>query len=446
MKIFRPLWTKGILLSPQYFQQQTLLNSRDDQGIAQMSVMHPWGVWRAEFDSQVLTQGQLKPLCLNLRFQDGTQIDTEQMDALPPTLTLTGETNEATVLLALPQLYSNDRNCLQPEDIAEYPVRYRQVWRDVRNQFNDDIKPMAVMQHELTLRLSTQDNANYLTCPVARILRDVQGNYVLDGTFIPPLLAMHGNHGLCDKTEVLLTQLRARIIRLMAMRRESNERMADFAVADVSLFWLLNALNTAEPVLGMYQRFPQVHPERVYQELARLAGALLTFSLEHEIGAIPQYQHDDLSNTFLPLFRLLNRLLETSLPSRVIAIDMERDLRLHQWTARLHDPRLREGADFWLSVRSSLPAAQLYNQFPQLCKAGSPDDVNQVVNIALNGIPLKAQTHVPAAIPLRLENQYFSLDLNHPSAQRMLDSGVCVFYVPGTLGELELELFAVLRT
>lgn len=446
MKIFRPLWTKGILLSPQYFQQQTLLNSRDDQGIAQMSVMHPWGVWRAEFDSQVLTQGQLKPLCLNLRFQDGTQIDTEQMDALPPTLTLTGETNEATVLLALPQFYSNDRNCLQPEDIAEYPVRYRQVWRDVRNQFDDDIKPMAVMQHELTLRLSTQDNANFLTCPVARILKDVQGNYVLDGTFIPPLLAMHGNHGLCDKTEVLLTQLRARIIRLMAMRRESNERMADFAVADVSLFWLLNALNTAEPVLGMYQRFPQVHPERVYQELARLAGALLTFSLEHEIGVIPLYQHDDLSNTFLPLFRLLNRLLETSLPSRVIAIDMERDLRLHQWIARLHDPRLREGADFWLSVRSSLPAAQLYNQFPQLCKAGSPDDVNQVVNIALNGIPLKAQTHVPAAIPLRLENQYFSLDLNHPSAQRMLDSGICVFYVPGTLGELELELFAVLRT
>ncbi|MCS6037002.1 type VI secretion system baseplate subunit TssK [Klebsiella pneumoniae subsp. pneumoniae] len=26
--------------------------------------------------------------------------------------------------------------------------------------------------------------------------------------------------------------------------------MADFAVADVSLFWLLNALNSAEPVLS----------------------------------------------------------------------------------------------------------------------------------------------------------------------------------------------------
>lgn len=77
---------------------------------------------------------------------------------------------------------------------------------------------------------------------------------------------------------------------------------------------------------------------------------------------------------------------------------------------------------------------------------GGSGRCKRVVNIALNGIPLKAQTHVPAAIPLRTENQYFSLDLNHPSAQRMLDSGVCVFYVPGTLGELELELFAVLRT
>ena len=65
----------------------------------------------------------------------------------------------------------------------------------------------------------------------------------------------------------------------MAMRRESNERMADFAVADVSLFWLLNALNSAEPVLGYFLRDQQSPPERLYPELARLAGSLLTFSL-----------------------------------------------------------------------------------------------------------------------------------------------------------------------
>ncbi len=63
----------------------------------------------------------------------------------------------------------------------------------------------------------------------------------------------------------------------MAMRRESNERMADFAVADVSPFWLLNALNSAEPVLGQFQRHLRVPAERL-SELARLAGSLLTSS------------------------------------------------------------------------------------------------------------------------------------------------------------------------
>jgi type VI secretion system protein ImpJ len=53
---------------------------------------------------------------------------------------------------------------------------------------------------------------------------------------------------------------------------------------------------------------------------------------------------------------------------------------------------------------------------------------------------------VPAAIPLRLEIQDFSLDLSHPAARAMFESGSCMFYVPGTLGDPELELFAVLRS
>ncbi|MCD4638218.1 type VI secretion system baseplate subunit TssK, partial [Proteus mirabilis] len=147
---------------------------------------------------------------------------------------------------------------------------------------------------------------------------------------------------------------------------------------------------------------------------------------------------------FPPLFNLLNTLLEASLPSRVITISLEKEGPF--WRGELHDARLREEADFYLSVRSSLPAHLLITQFPLLCKAGSNDDVASVVNVALNGIPLQPLTHVPAAIPLRLENHYFALELNNPAGQAMLASGHCVFYVPGTLGEIQLELFAVLRS
>jgi len=449
MKIERPLWTRGILVSPQQFQQQASLEAWTNECIAQMGVLHPWGVLHASFEQDALAQGRLKAERLHLRFQDGTLVDTDSADLLPATLTLAAnlpaQANEATVLLAVPQTYANGGNCLQPDELAERPVRYRQAWRDVQNQFGDDKKQIAVMTHELSLRLSSQENGNYQTCPIALLRRDQQGRWTQDKSFIPPLLSLQASHWCSEQLEILMVQLRARLQRLMGMRRESNARMADFAVADVSLFWLLNALNSAEPVLGNFQRYPQVHPERLYQELARLAGSLLTFSLEHDSTAIPVYQHDDLTAVFPPLFALLNILLEASLPSRLVAVELVHEPRFNQWRADLHDPRLREDVDFYLSVRSTLSSAQLQTQFPQLCKVGAPDDVGNVVNVALSGIPLRALTHVPAAIPLRLENQYFSLDLNHPAAKQMMEAGACVFYVPGTLGEIQLELFAVLR-
>ena len=146
--------------------------------------------------------------------------------------------------------------------MAERPARFRQRWRDVRNQFGDDTRQIAVIQPELTLRFAHRDNSDYLTCPLVRLQRDSQGNWLIDETFLPPLLQIRGSRWLATQ-RTAARPAPARLTRLMAMRRESNERMADFAVADVSLFWLLNALNSAEPVLGYFLRYRQSPPERL---------------------------------------------------------------------------------------------------------------------------------------------------------------------------------------
>lgn len=289
------------MVSPQHFQQQAAYAAWSAECIARLGLSHPWGVINATFEPDVLKLGRLQARHLHLRFPDGTLIDTDNADDLPPVLALESETQDVVVVLALPLLRANGGNCLKPDEVAARPVRYRQRWRDVRNLFGDDTRQIAVMRPELTLR-------------------------------------------------------------------------------------------------------------------------------------------------FPPLFDLLGDLLEASLPSRVVAIELEHDDRLHFWQARLHDPRLREGADYYLSVRSPMPVAQLQEQFPRQCKVGSPDHVRSIVNSSRVGVPLMPLRHVPAAIPLRLENQYFSLDVSHPLAIEMFQSGTCMFYVPGMLAEPELELFAVLRT
>lgn len=398
MKTEQPLWGRGVMVSPQHFQQQVAYAAWSAESIARMGLSQPWGVINVAFEPETLKLGRLQARHLHIRFPDGTLIDTDNADDLPPVLALESESQDVVVVLALPLLRANGGNCLKPDEVAERPVRYRQRWRDVRNTFGDDIRQIAVMQPELTLRFAHQDNSDYLTCPVARLQQDSQGSWQLDETFLPPLLSIQGSRWLVSQLEQLMTQLRARLSRLMAMRRESNERMADFAVADVSLFWLLNALNSAEPVLGQFQRHPQSPPERLYPELARLAGSLLTFSLEHQVSAIPVWQFMQLNNVFPPLFDLLSDLLEASLPSRVVAIELENDARLHVWQARLHDPRLREGADYYLSVRSPMPAAQLQEQFPHQCKVGSPDHVRSIVNSSRVATRARCRIMLPCAM------------------------------------------------
>ncbi|KAI2682315.1 type VI secretion system baseplate subunit TssK [Pseudomonas sp. TNT3] len=451
MKIDRPLWVAGALLSPQQFQQQARWEAWANERLAHLSLVHPWGVQAVAFDLQALRLGKLKATQLCLRMPDGTLIDTDHIDRLPPGLELTSllpdDIQNPILVLALPLEQANGNNCLFDATRADRPIRYRQAWRDVQDVYADEVQSIAVLEHMLSLRFDHDENGDYLTCPIARLVRDGQGGWSLDPAYVPPLLSFAAHPGLLIQFDNLLTQLAAKRQRLMGMRRESNQRMADFAVADVSLFWLLNALNTYQPVLMDFKAWPVRHPEQVYLELTKLAGGLLTFSLEHDLDQIPAYRHEHLEAVFPPLMGMISTLLEASLPSRVVALTLENS-SANRWQVTLNDARLRErdSADFYLSVRCRLPAVELQGQFPRLCKVGTPDDVDHLINAALDGVPLQSLSHVPAAIPLRLENQYFALDLSHPKGQAMLAAGVCAFYVPSTLVDVKLELFAVLRT
>ncbi|SAL04610.1 type VI secretion protein [Caballeronia calidae] len=224
-----------------------------------------------------------------------------------------------------------------------------------------------------------------------------------------------------------------------------SSQIADYAVADVSLFWLLHSVNTTWPELARLAQAPDQHPEKLYALLSRLAGSLLTFSTTETLQSIPAYDHRAPEPVFAELESLIRTLLDTVIPSRVVPIALER-VRGTMWTGQIKDERLVEDADYYLSVQAGLPAHALIEQFPRLCKAGAPDEVEQIVNSALLGIPLKSMSRLPAAIPVRIENQYFALDSQHPAFTRMIAARACQFYVPASIPDVSIELYAVLPT
>lgn len=446
MKITRPLWTQGIFMTPQHFQQQAQWDRYADEHIARLARPEPWGTIRIELDRQALAIGRLTATALVVRLPDGTMIDTDTADLTPPARDLAdvpANADAVVVLIGLPLVDAQGGNCVEPGERPARPRRFVREYLTVADLHGEGREEISVERHATALLFDFEQHGDYVTCPIARLVRTPQGHFEPDPSFVPPCLYLSTSKRLVERMGRLSEILSAKSASLAVRRRERSDQIADFAVADVALFWLLHSVNSSWPELARLCAAPRQHPERLYVVLARLAGSLLTFSTTESLQAIPAYDHNAPEPVFAELESLIRTLLDTVIPSRVVPVALER-ARPTIWIGKIHDERLVEGAEYYLSVQAAMPAHLLLEQLPRLCKAGAPDEVEQIVSSALPGIPLRPMSRVPAAIPVRIENQYFALDGGHPAFGRMLAARACQFYVPASMPDVSLELFAVL--
>ncbi|MDR6482653.1 type VI secretion system baseplate subunit TssK [Paraburkholderia terricola] len=446
MKITKPLWTRGIFMTPQHFQQQALWEQFANDQIARMASPDAWGVISVALDAQALAIDRLQLARLGARLRDGTFIDSETVDWLPAARSLAdvpASVGTVTVLAGVAPVDAQGGNCVEP---GEKPARPRRVTReflqivDINGEGKEEI---SVERQVVALLFDFEKADDYVTCPVARLVRTSQGRFEPDDTFVPPCLFLSASARLTQRMRRLSEILAAKSVSLAVRRKERSDQIADYAVSDVALFWLLHSVNSTWPELARLAQAPDQHPERLYAVLARLAGSLLTFSTTETLQAIPAYDHGAPEPVFAELESLIRALLDAVIPSRVVPIALER-LRGSMWRGQINDRRLTEGADYYLSVRAAMPAHALLERLPELCKMGAPDEVEHIVNSALPGIALRPVSRLPAAIPVRIENQYFAVDSSDPAFGRMISAHACQIYLPGSIPEAELELYAVL--
>jgi type VI secretion system protein ImpJ len=262
----------------------------------------------------------------------------------------------------------------------------------------------SISSHTLTTRV----------CAIARLTRGASGRFQVDHRYVPPCLTLAGHPLHVERVSRLADILQAKSATLGARKSERIEDVAEYGVADVSLFWLLHSIHTYWPQLRFFATHPNQPPERLYSTLSQLASVLMTFSTGSQLTDIPPYDHARAEDIFAKLETLIRDLLDAIIPSRVISIGLSRKSPT-TWAGQFLDERLVAGADYYLSVNASVAPFELVEQLPRLCKIGAPDDVEHIVNSALAGIPLKAVQRVPAAIPVRLDNHYFALDANDPA-------------------------------
>ena len=443
----RVVWSEGMYIGPHHFQAQSRYFEDSAQFVIASLRRDYYGFLGCEMDTEALRNGTLALLHARGIFPDGLLFKMPEADELPTPRPIgeifPSDRDRLNVYLSISARKPTGSNTAMNESGTSNKLRYTAQTTTVRDDVNGvDEKPLALGRKNISLVLETEVTPQSVTLPVARVIRSGSGRFIFDPSFIPPILEMSASDRLMTLTQRLIEILETKSD-MLARSGASNAGKSGYASGEIAGFWFLHAVNSGlAPLRHMYYS-THGHPEELYLEMARLAGALCTFTLEHHPRSIPPYDHLQPDKCFDALDRLIRILLETVLPTNVISIPLTpAGEYMHYGTVT--DQRCLGRSTWIFSIRSNIGAAELIKKTPELIKICSEEFVKKLVTRALPGLTLTHMAVPPRAISASVETQYFQLTKQGPCWDHIVATRRIGAYVPGEFVDPAIELQVVL--
>ncbi|WP_390915573.1 type VI secretion system baseplate subunit TssK [Pseudosulfitobacter sp. SM2401] len=436
------LWTEGLFLQPHHFQQADRYTENLVGGLARRIAPYAWGVSELEIDYEVLKVGQFAlKSCAGLT-QDGTVFRVPSAEDHPPALDIPSNIKDCVVYLSVPQR----RQGAAEADMtgAELSAtRFRPAELEVTDTAGSGKKSAMLTVGKLRLQfaLGVDDLADRLTIPIARIIEvRPDQEVILDSSFVPSCMDVRAAaplEGFLKELEGLLGH------RMTALSGRMAQSGTAKGAAEIQDFLLLMAINRTLPVIRHMMSIENLHPAHLYSQCVSLAGELSTFmAAEKHPPQFPAYQHHDLTETFSGVVRLLRQYLSAVLEQTAVSIPL--DPRKYGISVGvISDRKLINTAGFILAVSADIPVENLRRHFSGQAKLGPVEEIRQLVNSALPGIPMRALPVAPRQIPYSANVVYFELDGDNAYWGKMTTSGGIAVHVSGEYPGLKMELWAI---
>ena len=289
----RVVWSEGMYLGPQQFQAQNRYFEESLQFASNSLNYRPYGLSGCMLDADALRNGTVALVHARGLFADGLPFHMPEADPIPPARPIADlfpPTRESlTVRLAVPERRSSGINCATngaPSD-SRYLMEIRNF---IDESTGTDERPVQIGRKRLRLVFDTEPHDGLTSIAVARVIRDGAGHYVYDPEFIPPCLEFSASERLLVLVRQLIEILEQKSATLSG---GSKVKPNEYSTRDLAAFWLLHSVNSGIAVLRHLWTSKRGHPEELFLELSRLAGALCTFSLDSHPRTLPLYDHDE---------------------------------------------------------------------------------------------------------------------------------------------------------
>ena len=436
------IWTEGMFLQPQHFQQHDRHLEQQLRDRLQSAWAYGWGFSALTLDDAALNLGKLAISAAQGLLPDGTAFSLPNNDAAPAAFDVPADVRNELVVLALtlqrPGVIESDAE----ETGGSLGTRYKVTEVDVGDNNTNADRDAALQIGRLNLRLMLARDAveGYATLGVARVIeRRADNKVVLDPHYVPPLLHSRG-HVILDGYVRELYGLLHQRGEALASRLAQPGRSGSGEIAD-SL--LLETVNRNEPLFAHMQNVSVLHPERLYSACLTLAGDLSTFRERRRPSVYPEYDHDDLARTFRPVIDDLRQSLSMVMEQTAIPIELQ-DRKYGVRVAIIADVELQRSAQFVLAVAAQMPGEALRGRFPTQVKIGPVERIRDLVNLQLPGVTLRPLPVAPRQIPYHAGFNYFELETRNNELWKQLESsGGMAMHIAGEFPGLELEFWAI---
>jgi type VI secretion system protein ImpJ len=439
-------------LAQHHFQAQSRFFEDTVQFALTSLFFKPYGVVACELDPDALQNDSVSLIHARGVMPDGLPFDIPASDAPVRPLAIRDRFSPTSdshlVLLAIPA-YKPDQPNFVINGGGMYDdagTRYTATSATVRDDMTGrDERSLTVGRKNFRLLLDADADAasdGLVTMPIARVRRDGAGHFTYDADYVAPSLHVGASPRLMSMLHRLLEILDAKADSLARGRRGSSD---EFAQKEVANFWLLHAIHASVPTLRNYLQAKRVHPERLYVELARLAGALCTFSLDGHPRGLPPYDHDHPEESFDALDRHIRANLDVAAPTNRTTLPFEPS-GPNLYTCAVRDARAYGQARWILGVRAALPANEIVARIPALTKVCSKKFVLELVKRAFPGLRLDHLPFPPAQISPRADTQYFAIERAGPCWDTIVSTQEVGVFAPDSIPSAQLELAIVVES
>jgi type VI secretion system protein ImpJ len=443
----RVVWSEGMYLGPHHFQTQSRY-FEDSIAFLAASLWHePWGLLHAELDQKAIRNGSAVLLHASGIFPDGLTFDLPNSDPPPPPRNLLEvfPTTDAVLplYLAVPGRRDNGFDC--DLSSAANGVRFSRMQRMLRDETNGiDEREIELGQKNIQLVTEGELMHEMLAIPIAHVLRDGRGHLIYDEEFIPTCLRLSASEPLMLLVKRLLQTVGEKSSTISRSARRHGRFEAGTAALDVANYWFLHALHNAIPPLQHLSTTRHAHPEDVFVELSRLAGALCTFAVDSDPRQLPAYDHRNPGPGFRALDAHIKRHLEIVVPSNTVTLEFQ-PTEPYMHAADVVDERCLRRARWVLGVRSALGESELLKLVPRLVKVCSSRFVPELVKRALPGMTLTHLPVPPTAIRAEADMQYFAVETTGPCWEHILQTRKVGVYIPGEISKPEFDLTVIVE-